>query len=85
MSNYDLINKAVNQNIGKFVKEGKLKTSEPHRIVTRDPRYDGQYVFEYKTDGGGYRGSGDRSKRNTLLMLEEMFPGFLEAMAKPGK
>lgn len=85
MSNYDAINKVVTQNIGKFAKEGKLKTGEPHSILASDPRYDGQYVIKYKTNNGGYRDQGNRSKRNMLLMMEEMFPGFLEAMAKPLK
>lgn len=85
MSNYDAVLKATNQNIGKFAKEGKLKSGEPYSRLNRDPRYEGQYIIEYKTKNGGYRGQGDRAKRNMLLELEEMFPGFLDAMSNPSK
>lgn len=85
MSNYDAIFKAVNQNVGKFVKEGKIKGNKPYVRLVNDPRYEGQYIIEYKTKDGDYRGYTERAKRDMLLKIEDIFPGFLDAMSKPSK
>ncbi len=85
MSNYDAIYKAINQNVSKFAKEGKLKSGKPYSRLNSDPRYEGQYIIEYKTKDGDYRPYTDRAKRDMLLKIEDIFPGFLEAMSKPAK
>ena len=85
MSNYDAILKAANQNVGKFVKEGKINGNKPNVRFVNDPRYEGQYIIEYKTKDGDYRGYTERAKRDMLLKIEDIFPGFLDAMSKPSK
>lgn len=85
MSNYDAIFRAANQNVSKFAKEGKLKSGKPYSRLNSDPRYEGQYIIEYRTKDGDYRGQTDRTKRDMLLKLEEMFPGFLDAMSNQTK
>jgi hypothetical protein len=80
MSNYDQILKATNENIIKDVKAGNLKVGEPHSRKISNPRYSDRYLIEYQTKDGGYAGTNERAKRDMLLKLEELFPGYIKAM-----
>lgn len=80
MSNYDQVLKATNENIIKDVKAGNLKVGEPDSRKITNPRYPDRYLIEYKTKDGGYAGTNERAKRDMLLKLEELFPGYIKAM-----
>ena len=80
MSNYDQVLKFSNENIVKDLKAGKIKAGEPHSRKLPNPRYADRYIIEYKTKDGGYTGTADRAKRDVLLKLEELFPGYIKAM-----
>ena len=80
MSNYDQVLKATNENIINSVKAGNLKAGEPYSRKISNPRYSDRYLIVYKTKDGGYTGTNERVKRDMLLKLEELFPGYIKAM-----
>jgi hypothetical protein len=80
MSNYDQVLKATNENIVKDLKAGKIKAGEPYSKKISNPRYVDRYLIEYQTKDGEYAGTSDRAKRDMLLKLEELFPGYIKAM-----
>ena len=80
ISNYDAVLKANRTQIGNDANKGLLKSGMPYSRTAADPRYDDQYVIQYRTNTGDYADQSNKAKRDMLLQLEKLFPGYIKAM-----
>lgn len=82
MSNYDQVLHSIGPTIKKYGDEGLIDIGIGRSRTVPDPKRPGMYRIQYRTVDNNFADQGDRAKRDMLLKMEELFPGYLESMLK---